>query len=398
MIEKDIYSVDENDLQSLIDNEVGEKKAIEYKSQLKLEKRDEKKEFLADVSSFANTSGGDLILGISEDRDTGKPAELNGIELTNPDNTISTIENLIRDGIKPRIMGLTVNPISLKNGNTAIIIRVPNSWNSPHRVVLGHHDKFYARSSNGKYPMDIDELRNAFILSSTIDEKMNEFIEDRIYRVYSNKAPVPLDPGGKVIFHLVPISSFKLHKIYDIKSKELVIKSCLRPLSFHGYNYQYTLDGYMTLSDQNSYSLFFRNGIIEAVDGRTLNVPSGGKVNKIIPTTTLESVIIEAFNRFLPIYREMNIDTPVFIFVSLVGIQNFVLGVSTQVDFQAMYGRKVSYNGDTLRLISGKIDQLVLDESEIGHVFKPIFDSLWNAYGYPESSNFTPEGKWAARY
>jgi len=55
------------DLQALIDNEVIESRDIEYKRIVGIgPKTDEKKKikFLAGVSSFANTDGGDFIIGL----------------------------------------------------------------------------------------------------------------------------------------------------------------------------------------------------------------------------------------------------------------------------------------------------------------------------------------------
>ena len=66
MIQKDFESVTIEDLTGLITNKVQEGKTIEYKSVLNLEKDAEKKEFLYDVSSFANASGGDIIFGIAQ--------------------------------------------------------------------------------------------------------------------------------------------------------------------------------------------------------------------------------------------------------------------------------------------------------------------------------------------
>lgn len=58
--------IEEKHLQGLIDAKTPERKIIEYKSELpKFDDTDDKKEFLADVSSFANASGGDLIYGIN---------------------------------------------------------------------------------------------------------------------------------------------------------------------------------------------------------------------------------------------------------------------------------------------------------------------------------------------
>lgn len=61
MISKGIEQITEEDLQNLIGNSVSERKTIEYKQTLPGNSDSDKKEFLADVSSFANASSGDLI-------------------------------------------------------------------------------------------------------------------------------------------------------------------------------------------------------------------------------------------------------------------------------------------------------------------------------------------------
>lgn len=67
MINKKLEDIKPEDLQNLIVNGVSESKTIEYKSELPLNTGDAKKEFLADVSSFANTSGGDIIISTAKE-------------------------------------------------------------------------------------------------------------------------------------------------------------------------------------------------------------------------------------------------------------------------------------------------------------------------------------------
>ncbi len=71
---KEIESISEQDLQSLVEDEVPENKNMEYKMSLPGNSDGEKKEFLADVSSFANASGGDIYYGIKEE--DGLPKEI----------------------------------------------------------------------------------------------------------------------------------------------------------------------------------------------------------------------------------------------------------------------------------------------------------------------------------
>ncbi len=80
MIQKLIENIDKNDLLSLIDNVVLERKTLDYKEKFSGNGESHRKEFLKDVTSFANSSGGDIIYGIKEDN--GIPIQLTGMGFT----------------------------------------------------------------------------------------------------------------------------------------------------------------------------------------------------------------------------------------------------------------------------------------------------------------------------
>ena len=61
MFQKPLDKITKADIEELKANEVREGISIEYKSSLPGKGDEAKKEFLADVSAFANASGGDLI-------------------------------------------------------------------------------------------------------------------------------------------------------------------------------------------------------------------------------------------------------------------------------------------------------------------------------------------------
>ena len=106
---KPLEAICEDDLQALIENQVAEGKMIEYKESLPGASTNDKKEFLADVSSFANASGGHLVFGMKEAG--GLPKELCGLQLTDVDDAILRLENLMRDGLEPRILGAAPKPV-----------------------------------------------------------------------------------------------------------------------------------------------------------------------------------------------------------------------------------------------------------------------------------------------
>ena len=63
---KPLLRLTENDLLALIANKEAEGKTLDYKRNLVGRSETEKKEFLFDVSSFANTQGGHLVFGMEE--------------------------------------------------------------------------------------------------------------------------------------------------------------------------------------------------------------------------------------------------------------------------------------------------------------------------------------------
>ena len=148
-----LEAITEDDLLTLIAAQVCEGKTVDYKQALHGNLYDDKKEFLADVSSFANAAGGHLVFGMKEQG--GMPVELCGLQGINADKEINRLESSIRDGIKPRIPGLVLRPVPLHNGGIAVVVRIPRSWALPHVLDFQGHWRFYSRNSIGKYPLDI---------------------------------------------------------------------------------------------------------------------------------------------------------------------------------------------------------------------------------------------------
>jgi len=393
MIAKNIDQITEENLQALIDNSVLEGKTIEYKQSLPSNSDSDKKEFLADVSSFANASGGNLIYGIYEDRNTGVPKTLEGLTIENIDREIIRLESMIREGIEPRILGITIKSVNLSNSRTALIIRVPKSWISPHRVSFKGHDKFYSRSTNGKYPLDVAELRIAFNLSETITERIRKFREDRISKIFGNETPIPFYDNPKIVLHLIPIISFNPAQNYEI-SRISSHPEKMRPIYCSGLSHRYNLDGFLTYSTgkeekSHSYVQLFKNGIIEAVEGLLLE-PYEGKL--LIPSIAYERELIKSLPEYLSVLKTLNVDLPVFIFLTLLGVKGYSMTVEDRMRFW-IYG---VYTIDREVLL---LPEIVIESYEViaKDILRPCFDSIWNACGFPRSLNYNDVGEWVER-
>ena len=147
MIAKPLDQITEADLTQFLNAGVAERKTLDYKQQLPDMNDAGKKELLADVSSFANTAGGDLVFGVSEV--AGLPTAIPGVSIADTDQLILRLDSIIRDGLSPRIRH-TTRAVPLANGNYVLIIRSERSWYGPHRLVFRGDSRFYGRTTNGK--------------------------------------------------------------------------------------------------------------------------------------------------------------------------------------------------------------------------------------------------------
>ncbi len=135
MIAKALEDITLQDLDDLRNNEVSEGLILDYKLTLPGINADDKKEFLRDVTAFANSAGGDLVFGIRE-RGDGVPESVEGVELTNLDETVLRLENMIRDTVAPRLSGCRFKTVRLNEQRYVVILRVPKSWAAPHMVTF----------------------------------------------------------------------------------------------------------------------------------------------------------------------------------------------------------------------------------------------------------------------
>ncbi|EQC1535506.1 AlbA family DNA-binding domain-containing protein [Clostridium botulinum] len=384
MFNKNIDEITKKDLEDLIENGVMEGKTIEYKKELNCSKDSDKKEFLADVSSFANAVGGYLIFGIEKDRETGLPKSLCGLEIDNIDEEIRKIESIIRGGISPKLPKLETKYIELDNNNIVLIIKVGRSWLSPHRIVFKGCDKFFSRNTNSKYSLDVDELRTAFNLSSAITDKIKLFVQERISKLNINETPVPYKSDVKLIMHLIPFESFANSNLLHVKDFEKEVGK-LKPIYSSGWGRKINFDGHLLYNyDEemvsSSFVQCYRNGVVEYVNSSMF--PSFESTEKIIPSVLYERELIETIDSDLKYLQNINMECPIFLFLSFVNIKGYEMAIDRTIWFGR---RKYTMDRDILITPELIINNYNVDTKTI---LRPIFDSIWNACGFSESLNY----------
>ena len=218
ILKSDLSSVDINDIERLICDHIPESKNLEYKERSYGSADEDKKELCKDVSAFANAVGGDIVLGIKEDK-SGELAIV-GIE-NNPDKEILRLEHILRAYIEPRL-NTEIKPIPLDNNKHVLIIRVRKSFLGPH-FVKKNGDNFcvYSRTSKGVSSLGYLEIRDRFRAAETLNEEVHKFRLGRVAKLLANETPIPFQEGAKVILHLIPQNAFYSGQRYDLKNATL---------------------------------------------------------------------------------------------------------------------------------------------------------------------------------
>ena len=204
MILKPIDQITKADIDALITDKRAEIKTLEYKMKLPDRTDEPTKEFLADISSFANAAGGDVIYGIEPAKDengkaNGEPKAIAPLAGQNPDETKLRLENSIRDGIAPK---LSVQVKVIEGWETdskgfVVLIRIPKSFAAPHMVTYKGTSRFFSRHSAGKCQLDVGEIRNAFLATDSQAERIKRFREDRLAKILADETPVRLSSPSR---------------------------------------------------------------------------------------------------------------------------------------------------------------------------------------------------------
>ena len=387
MIDKPLEQITFSDIERLFTDQVSEGKTLDYKRETYGFKDEDKREILKDVSSFANTLGGDIVIGVDEAK--GVPTSIQGVHLEDVDKEKLRLEQIIRCGLQPRIE-FSIHSFQNPAGANFLIIRMPESLESPHRVFFqSKGGEFYARNSAGKYPMDTDELRRAFTLTSTIYDQITSFKRERVSLISRGESPLPMRAGGKLIVHLVPVSAFRTRQRIDISAMQKS-KLCFPPMfSTHGYNDRINLDGLLSYLPSwdgpvHAYTQLFRSGIVESL--LTNVVQSRKEQSNILDAKTIERESLKAVPQYLAGMKAVGVEAPVWGFVTIIETKGAY--ISTSRPFQ---GDTYAIDRDTVALPEFLIDNLAIDAAA---TLRPIFDLMWNASGYPQSLNFDASGKW----
>jgi hypothetical protein len=221
MILKRLEEVALADIQALAANSVPEGRTLEYKAELPGPKDDDKREFLYDVISLANTDGGDLLFGVNAKE--GVAIDVPGAPLVDTlDATLLRLESLLSSCVEPRLVGARPRAFELPTGTVVVLWRIPASFAAPHRAGIGSTRRFYHRNSRGKAEMDVHELRAAFTASEGFVPRLASLHQEAVRLVVDGDLPFVLEHGPRAVLSIIPLSVLREPQELDLDQAKAV--------------------------------------------------------------------------------------------------------------------------------------------------------------------------------
>jgi hypothetical protein len=385
--------IDETLFQALIAAGAPESRTIDYKRTIYGNAHSDYSEFLADISSFANTSGGDLVLGM--DATNGIPTAFTPLIMP-LDPEILRLEQIARGGLQPRIANIAFHAVPIDAGGSVLIIRVPRSYNPPHRITRQGSNRFWARSAAGKYEPDVNELRALFDAGPNLANRIRDFRADRVAKIAGGEAPVQLMDRSALILHVVPLSAFDATSALPLFQIERDFRSFVPMGSSTASGTRINFEGILKTSNADqratqhrAYVQLYRSGIVETVDSSVTAISSGTPI-----ISYLDDKLISATMRSLNDLAAVGIEPPYALLVSLIGI------AGARVNFERTQN-PVWFDelSDPLDRDQYQFDAVIFEtiptnQTECASIIRPILDHLANTGGKVASPIFDSEGRY----
>jgi hypothetical protein len=385
-----LYQITEQNVMDLIAAKAAETNVIEYKRDTYGNALKDYSEFLADVSSLANTSGGDLIIGIDAPKGIpAKPVPFAG----DIDGEILRLENSARSGLQPRI-SIASQAVKTQGGHF-LILRVARSFNPPHRVIRENSNRFWARSSAGKYEPNVDELRSLFTLAPRIADRTRDFRASRLSRIAAGDAPVKMMYPDALVLHIVPFSAFD--RVAALPMARLVRDyNSFSPIGGHTMANKINFEGLLTVSNgdrktgvERAYVQLFRSGIVEATDSLCVHHLEEPLIN----VAHRDSTIVHNSMRLMRDLEEIQVNPPYAVLVSFLTPERARFNLapsgsgSAWHDSMGSYTDRAQYDFDEIIF-----DSVPDDVAACASLMRPVLDQVAHAAGDAASPSFDRQG------
>ncbi|MDS0243409.1 MULTISPECIES: RNA-binding domain-containing protein [unclassified Haloferax] len=382
IFEKPVDEITLGDVEQLVTEGIQEGKQIEYKEYLNLDtdSSDHKTTLLAEATSFANSNGGHLIVGIPDD--DGQPEHAAGFPVDEVDQTIEQWANVLRRSTDPPLptSSFDISAIPTEGNRHLVVVGIDRSWRSPHRVTT--NDRFYARSPSGRFPLDVGEIRRRILQTERQGETFNEFRNDRIATIAGDGDRFDITTSPKFVLHVLSGDSLTPGKQIDLSTAELRTDS--RPPFFEarggagGLDEVYSVDSVTVLrgsTDQevSKYVRTFRGGVVEALTKYVFTTnPKHG--SPYLSSSELRTALENTLPDYVSYLQRQDLRPPLYVFASIIGAPEFLIKRNSRGD---EYDR-VPFGEQVVTLPEVVIESYSIDPDS---AIDELMDLVWNAGG-----------------
>lgn len=395
MLASDIDQIDETLLRAACNERWSESQTLDFKRDLPGTDDRSRNEFLKDVCAFANADGGDLVYGVQDQSGSAERAVPISTDTAPVDATKRRLGQLLETRLEPRVQGIEMRAVTLSSGGYVLIVRVPPSFQRPHRYQLKDQTRWVMRSDTHTADMSYEQIRTAFDRGATLVERARQFRENRLTAITSLKG-IRIRPGPLCVVQVIPLgvaANRDLITVRDLYRRDY-LEFTFGDWGTPGRNLN--LDGLLVYpnssSDASAYTQVFRSGAMEATRfaGRMQIAREEDKT--AIASLTISAFIRDGLYKFFDVARRLRIGGPAIAGVSLLNVAGWKWW------FQAA--------GQVPESKSSDRSQLILPEmwiEQLGAVSKPeelirqILDALWQAFDLEQCMFYDANGTWISR-
>lgn len=238
----------------------------------------------------------------------------------------------------------------------------------------------------------VDDFTERSVKSSKeTTELCKNYRNERLGKIKSGEIPIKLDPvAPKIVLHIVPFGSLESAKRFDVSLLKPNYTGGLEPLSWcfnRGYSYpQHNYDGLVREDpSSDSYTQLFNDGKIEAVSTSILTT----YLSRVISANLYEQKTLESLKRYLEAQKQLGVEPPLFVMVSLLGVNEYTLSFENTNTWAY---QNQDHRIDRSNLI---VPEIMIDSYDctLAEAMKPVFDTIANAAKWSRSMNYSEDGK-----
>jgi hypothetical protein len=286
--------------------------------------------------------------------------------------------------------------VPIQTGGNILIIRVPRSYNPPHRIIRAGSNRFWARSAAGKYEPDVNELRLLFNAAPQLADRIRNFRLDRIAKIVAGQAPVHLLNPSCLVLHIVPLSAFDVTAALPLDEIKGNYRTFVPIGSPTANGARINLDGILKISNADSqatqhraYVQLYRNGIIETVDSSVVAAVSGTPI-----ISRLDDILIYEVIWSLNDLATVGIEPPYTVLVSLVGTAGARINFARVQDYAWYDNLSAPLDRDQYHFDEVIVETIPTTQAECASIMRPILDQIANAGGKATSLIFDNQGSY----